>query len=78
MYSYGESSIFDISIFNQIKKDILTKGYDSNNFEITVDKKIFLNSINNTYSYSNSELIIDKSLENFFYIDLILKIFQIV
>ena len=75
LYSYGESSIFDISIFNQIKKDILTKGYDSNNFEITVDKKIFLNSINNTYSYSNSELIIDKSLENFFYIDLILKIF---
>jgi len=74
-YSYGESSIFDISIFNQIKKELLTEGYDSNNFEISVDKKIFLNSINNTYSYSNNELIIDKSLENFFYIDLILKIF---
>ena len=74
-YSYGESSIFDISIFNQIEKNILTKGYDSNNFEISVDKGIFLNSINNTYSYSNNELIIDKSLENFFYIDLILKIF---
>ena len=74
-YSYGESSIFDISIFNQIEKNILTKGYDSNNFEISVDKGIFLNSINNTYSYSNNELIIDKSLENFFYVDLILKIF---
>jgi len=74
-YSYGESSIFDISIFNQIEKNILTKGYNSNNFEISVDREIFLNSINNTYSYSNNELIIDKSLENFFYIDLILKIF---
>ena len=74
-YSYGESSIFDISIFNQIEKNILTKGYDSNKFEISVDREIFLNSINNTYSYSNNELIIDKSLENFFYIDLILKIF---
>jgi len=74
-YSYGESSIFDISIFNQIEKNILTKGYNLNNFEISVDREIFLNSINNTYSYSNNELIIDKSLENFFYIDLILKIF---
>ena len=74
-YSYGESSIFDISIFNQIEKNILTKCYDSNNFKISVDKEKFLNSINNTYSYSNNELIIDKSLENFFYIDLILKIF---
>ena len=74
-YSYGESSIFDISIFNQIEKNILTKCYDSNNFKISVDKEKFLNSINNTYSYSNNELIIDKSLENFFYIDLILQIF---
>lgn len=74
-YSYGESSIFDSSIFNQVKKDILTKNYDYKNFNISIDKNIFLNSLENTYSYSTNELIVDKSLENFFYIDLILKIF---
>ena len=74
-YSYGESSTFETSIFNQIKKNILVKDYNYQNFKIVINEEIFLDSISNTYLYSDNDLIIDKSLENFFYIDLILKIF---
>ena len=37
--------------------------------------KFLINSIDNFYSYSKEKNFIDKSLENFFYIDIILKIF---
>ena len=74
-YSYGESSIFDFAIFNQIKKNILVKDYDYKNFNFSFNKDIFLNNLENVYSYSNKKNLIDKSLENFFYIDLIIKIF---
>ena len=74
-YSYGESSAFETSIYSQIKKNILIKNYDYQNFKFSINKEIFLNFIKNTYLYSDNNLIIDKSLENFFYIDLILKVF---
>ncbi|MDA9665322.1 sulfotransferase [Candidatus Pelagibacter sp.] len=74
-YSYGESSIFDFAIFNQIKKNILTKDYDYENFNISINPDILLNNLENIYSYSDKKIFVDKSLENFFYIDLILKIF---
>jgi hypothetical protein len=74
-YSYGESSIFDFAIFNQIKKNILTKDYDYKNFNISINPDILLNNLENIYSYSDKKILVDKSLENFFYIDLILKIF---
>ena len=74
-YSYGEPSIFDFSIFNQVKKNIFTKEYDYRNFNIFINKELLVDSIENIYSYSNNKFIIDKSLENFFYVDLILKIF---
>ena len=74
-YSFGESSIFETIIFNQIKKKIFAKDYDYKNFKISINEEIFLNSIENTYSYTPNDLLIDKSLENFFYIDLILKVF---
>jgi tetratricopeptide (TPR) repeat protein len=74
-YSYGESSAFETSIYSQIKKNILIKNYNYQNFKFSIDEEIFLNFIKNTYLYSDNDLIIDKSLENFFYIDLILKVF---
>jgi len=74
-YSYGESSAFETSIYSQIKKNILIKNYDYQNFKFLINEEIFLNFIKNTYLYSDNDLIIDKSLENFFYIDLILKVF---
>jgi len=74
-YSYGESSIFDFATFNQIKENILTKDYDYKNFNFSFNQNIFLSNLENVYSYSNKKILIDKSLENFFYIDLILKVF---
>ena len=74
-YSYGESSAFETSIYSQIKNNILIKNYDYQNFKFSINEEIFLNFIKNTYLYSDNNLIIDKSLENFFYIDLILKVF---
>ena len=71
-YSYGEPSIFDTSIFNQIKREIIDKN---DHIKISIDKEILINSLENIYSYSNNKYFIDKSLENFFYIDIILQIY---
>ena len=75
MYSYGETSIFDFSIFNQIKKDFFNKQVDIQKFKLIIDDNMLINSVNNIYQYSRNKIIIDKSLENFFYIDVILKLF---
>ncbi len=73
-YSYGESSIFDTSIFNQINKNF-DKNYKNKNFKIYIDKENLIYSLENIYSYSENIYFIDKSLENFFYIDIILQIY---
>ena len=70
-YSYGESSIFDTIIFNQIKKNL----DKNNNIKISISKDILINSLENIYSYSKNKNFIDKSLENFFYIELILQVY---
>ncbi len=69
-YSYGETGLIDNSIRNQIKNKVISRSTD---LEINEDQLI--DSLNNLYSYSNKKSFIDKSLENFFYIDVILKIF---
>ena len=43
--------------------------------DLEINEKELIDYINNFYSYSSSKKFIDKSLENFFYIDIILKIF---
>ena len=70
-YSYGESSIFDTIIFNQIKKNL----DKNNNIKISINREILVNSLENIYSYSKNKNFIDKSLENFFYIELILQVY---
>ena len=75
IYSYGETSIFDFSVFNQIKKDLFDEQINNQELELVIDDKILIDSINNVYQYSKDKIIIDKSLENFFYIDVILKLF---
>ena len=75
IYSYGETSIFDFSVFNQIKKDLFNEQINNQELELVIDDKILIDSIKNVYQYSKDKIIIDKSLENFFYIDVILKLF---
>ena len=69
-YSFGESGIFHNSIFNQIKGVTFNE-----NSKIEINGKELNESLRNIYDYSEEKKFIDKSLENFFYIDLILKIF---
>ncbi len=69
-YSYGESGIFQSSMINQIKNN-----FSIGNTEFNIDLGMIDKSIKDIYNYSKEKNFIDKSLENFFYIDLILKIF---
>ncbi len=69
-YSYGESGIIDYSIRDQIKKKMI-----ANSTDLEINENELIDSINNFYFYSKDKNFIDKSLENFFYIDTILKVF---
>tara|TARA_A100001037_G_C15140061_1_gene633250 strand:+ start:661 stop:1962 length:1302 start_codon:yes stop_codon:yes gene_type:complete len=69
-YSFGECGIFHNSIFNQIKN----KPFNEKS-KIEINGKELIESLKYVYDYSKKKNFIDKSLENFFYIDLILKIF---
>ena len=73
-YSYGESGIFDKSIFEQIENNIL-KNFDLDNLEIKINEEFLFKSTQNLYFYTGGKNFIDKSLENFFYIDVILKLY---
>ncbi|MDA9696629.1 sulfotransferase [Candidatus Pelagibacter sp.] len=69
-YSYGETSIFDIAIRNQIKD----KSFNLKS-KIEIDENLLISFLNNIYNYTQDKNFVDKSLENFFYIDIILKVF---
>ena len=70
LYTYGETSIFDIGIKDQLNVSNLSI---KKKFEI--NESSLLNRVNNIYNYKQNKNFIDKSLENFFYIDVILKLF---
>ena len=73
-YSYGESGTFDTSIFSQIKSNIL-ESFNLDNTKIKIDEELLFKSIQNLYFYTGEKNFIDKSLENFYYIDIILKLY---
>ena len=73
-YSYGESGTFDTSIFRQIENNIL-KNSNLENIKIEINEELLFKSTQNTYFYTKGKNFIDKSLENFFYIDFILKLY---
>ena len=66
----GESGIIDYSIRDQIKKKMI-----ANSTDLEINENELIDSINHFYFYSKDKNFIDKSLENFFYIDTILKVF---
>ena len=73
--SVGEFHAVNMSIFDQIAEKIYSPNFDFNSFEFELDLGLFLNSLKKKYTFSNNHIILDKSLENFFNIELILKIF---
>ena len=73
--SYGEFHAIDSSIRNQIGPIIFSQNFNINEFEFVINLENLQNSLLETYKELKNEQFIDKSLENFFYIDVILKLF---
>ena len=79
--SIGESSLINFSVVNQIRNLIFDKNFNINKFKLKLDLQFILKNINSKLEETKilderkDIYFIDKSLENFFYIDLILKIF---
>lgn len=78
--NFGETAIINMSILNEIKKDIFSKDFNENIFKLNLNlenvKKKIIDSYENIFFNKISNLIfVDKSLENFFNIEIILKVF---
>ena len=78
--SLGETSIFNTSIVNQIKNSVFSKNFDSENYIFNIDtleiqKKVLDRYQNFLPKNKKQTFFIDKSLENFFNIEVILKVF---
>jgi tetratricopeptide (TPR) repeat protein len=78
--SLGETSIFNTEIINLIKDQIFKENFNSENELLNIDIKKLKQNILHRYEdyFSKNEknlFFVDKSLENFFNIEIILKIF---
>jgi len=77
----GESHVINMSILEQIGPKIYTKNFNIDKFIFEINHNKFENSVlmrYNKFNFNESNLnstFIDKSLENFFNIEIILKIF---
>ena len=80
IFSLGETSIFNTSIVNQIKNHIFQKNFEIEKYVFSIDvSELEKNIISRYQNYlpknNDQKFFIDKSLENFFNIDSILKVF---
>ncbi len=80
IFSLGETSIVNAAIIDQLKSIIFQKDFKIENFNLKLNLKTLRSQVLDVYqNYFESDpknlFFIDKSLENFFNIDLILKIF---
>lgn len=78
--SLGETSIFNTGIIDQIKNSIYEKNFQPENFDFKLDIDELRANVLNVYTnyfptHKKKFFFIDKSLENFFNIEAILKIF---
>jgi hypothetical protein len=78
--SLGETSIFNTSIINQIKNHIFQRNFEIEKYVFSIDiselEKNIINRYQNYLPKNNyQKFFIDKSLENFFNIESILKVF---
>ena len=75
--SCGESNIFNMCIVENIKNKIFSKSFNVNEKILYIDHLKILENLKKKYKSQNileNEIFIDKSLENFFNIEVILKI----
>lgn len=78
--SLGETSVINVSILEQIKDIIFKNGFQEKKFNFTLDLEILNKTVFKKYkgyikSPSKNFHFVDKSLENFFNVEIILKIF---
>ena len=79
--SFGECHTFNTTIVEEISNVIFTKKFNKNKFKIELDSNAMYEKVLEKYLqisgvniYQNNKFI-DKSLENFFNIELIIKLF---
>ena len=78
--SLGETSVINVSILEQIKEIIFKDGFQEKKFNFTLDLEILNKTVFKKYkgyikSPTKNFHFVDKSLENFFNVEIILKIF---
>jgi len=77
--SIGESSVINMAILNQISKKIFVNNFNIKNYELTLDypelESFVFKKFNNLLVLNENIRFVDKTLENFFNIDIILKLF---
>ncbi len=75
----GESSIINMAVLNQISYKIFSKSFNIKNYEFSLDhselESFILNKFTNLFGFNENIRYVDKTLENFFNIDIILKLF---
>ena len=80
IFSLGETSIFNTSIVDQIKNHVFQKNFETEKYVLNIDvseleKNIMIKYQNYLPKNKKQNFFIDKSLENFFNIESILKVF---
>ena len=77
--SCGESHVINMSLLSEISNKIFKKNFSLDKFKFQIDYQNVSKLVNEKYQNFNvinqKKMFIDKSLENFFNIELILKIF---
>ena len=75
----GENSVINMAVLNQISGKIFAKDFDKNNFELSIDcielESFVSKKFSNLFEFNENIRFVDKTLENYFNIDIILKIF---
>jgi len=77
--SVGESSIINLAILNQISHNIFVKNLNIKDYKLSMDysqlESFVLKRFSNLIDLNENLRFVDKTLENFFNIDIILKLF---
>ncbi len=74
----GECHVVNMSIIEQIGPTIFSKNFDKDQFSFDINFEKLRQNIKTRYSKldrNNNQIFVDKSLENFFNIDVIMKVF---
>jgi len=75
----GESSVINMAILNQISNTIFKNNFNKKNFKLSIDyselESFIKKKYNNLFELNSNVRFVDKTLENFFNIEIILKLF---